>query len=200
VHDHPVQLTHSQLTTLASRWPSPEVLYLACEPVKSTDASTLTLGAFVPFVWYFPGTRELGLSVDAESGPDVNVDVDIGFPPFKNLTKSSVGVSDIRDENAVALFLSRLCPLGVEIEYGMTWHADLEKWVAELQDEENEMFANVLTPTNTNNTATNNNATDDTAITNPPSSKPSSSSLKPNYTSILTLQKVGGRRAGVTPC
>jgi hypothetical protein len=144
--------------------------------------------------------RELRLFVDAGSGPDVDVDVDIGFPRFKNLTKLSVGVSDIRDENAVALFLSRLCSLGVEIEYGMAWHADLEKWVAELQDEENEMFANVLTPTNTNNTATNNNATDDTAIANPPSSKPSSSSLKPNYTCILTLQKVGSRRAGVTPC
>jgi hypothetical protein len=175
MHDHPVQMTDSQLTTLASRWPSLEVLNLACEPVKLTDASTLTLGAFVPFARYCPRMRELGLFVDAGSGLDVNVDVgvnadvdidlDIGFPRFKNLTKLSVGVSDIKDENAVALFLSRLCPLEVEIECGVTWHADLEEWVAELQDEEDGMVANGLTPTNTTNTATNINGTDNNNVT-----------------------------------
>ena len=90
--------------------------------------------------------------VDVGSGVSADVEVEVGFPRFNNLTKLSVGVSDIRDENAVALFLSRLCPLGVEIEYGVTWHADLEEWVTELQDEED-----VLTPTNTNHTTNNNN-------------------------------------------
>ena len=164
-HDHPIQMTHSQLTTLASRWPSLEVLNLACEPIKLTDTSSLTLGAFVPFARYCPGMRELALFVNAGADVDVGVEREVGegmgevgfLPRFKNLTKLSVGVSDIRDENAVALFLSRLCPLGVEIEYGVTWHVDLEEWVTELQDEEDGMHANVLTPTNTNNTTNNNN-------------------------------------------
>ena len=37
-----------------------------------------------------------------------------------------MGVSNIQDEGSVALFLSHLCPIGCEIEYGVTWHADLE--------------------------------------------------------------------------
>jgi hypothetical protein len=143
--------------------------------------------------------RELGLFVDAGAGAassgfdgggggdvgvGVNVDVDIGFPRFKSLTKLSVGVSDIKDENAVALFLSRLCPLDVEIECGVTWHADLEEWVAELQDEEDGMVANGLTPINTNNTATNNNVTDNNNVTTttttppaPPSPSPAAAAL-----------------------
>jgi hypothetical protein len=113
--------------------------------------------------------RELGLFVDAGADVDVGVEGEVGegmgeigfLPRFKNLTKLSVRVSDIRGGNAVALFLSRLCPLGVEIEYEMTWHADLEEWVAELQDQEDATLANVFTPTHTtNNITTNNNATE----------------------------------------
>lgn len=44
---------------------------------------------------------------------------------FNNLKKLSMGVSNIRDEGAVALFLSHLCPIGCEIECGVTWTADL---------------------------------------------------------------------------
>ena len=42
MRDHPIQMTDFQLMTLASRWPSLDVLYLACKPVKLTDVSTLT--------------------------------------------------------------------------------------------------------------------------------------------------------------
>jgi hypothetical protein len=37
-----------------------------------------------------------------------------------------MGVSQIYDPGPVALFLSLLCPLPCEIEYGVTWHSDLE--------------------------------------------------------------------------
>jgi hypothetical protein len=45
---------------------------------------------------------------------------------FKTLTTLSVGVSQIEDEGAVALFLSRLCPLGCEIECGAVWNSTLQ--------------------------------------------------------------------------
>ena len=44
---------------------------------------------------------------------------------FHNLTKLSMGISDIKDENAIMPFLSCLCLLGVEIKLGVMWHADL---------------------------------------------------------------------------
>jgi len=50
---------------------------------------------------------------------------------FKALSKLSMGVSDIRDEGAVALFLSYICPLGVEIELEVFWEDDIEKWTSE---------------------------------------------------------------------
>jgi hypothetical protein len=64
--------------------------------------------------------RGLGLFVDAGVGAadvdgdvGVNVDVDIGFPRFKNPTKISVGVSDIKAENVVALLNVPLASLSV---------------------------------------------------------------------------------------
>jgi hypothetical protein len=62
--------------------------------------------------------RELGLFVDAGAGAanvdgDVGVNVDIGFPRFKNPTKVSVGESDIKDENVVALLNVPLASLSV---------------------------------------------------------------------------------------
>jgi hypothetical protein len=46
---------------------------------------------------------------------------------FNKLTKLSMGVSNIQDVGSVALFLSHLCPEGCEVEYGVTWHTDLEE-------------------------------------------------------------------------
>jgi hypothetical protein len=45
---------------------------------------------------------------------------------FNKLTKLSMGVSDIQDDGAVALFLSHICPIGCEVKCGVTWHTDLE--------------------------------------------------------------------------
>jgi len=50
---------------------------------------------------------------------------------FKTLSKLSMGVSDIQDEGRVTLFLSHICPLRVEIEWGVSWEDDIEKWLSE---------------------------------------------------------------------
>jgi hypothetical protein len=87
-HDHHIQMTHSQMTTLASRWTSLEVFYPACEPVKLTTPSTLTLHVFVLFPQYRAEMRELGLFVDAGvSASDIDVIINVGVPQFKNLTQ-----------------------------------------------------------------------------------------------------------------
>jgi hypothetical protein len=88
----------------------------------------------------------------------------------------------------------------MKIEYGVTWHADLKEWVAELQDEEDEMHANVLTPTNINHHYQ--QQRDRHYHHHHPSPfrtlplKPSSSNLKPNNPNLHALQKMGRRRCG----
>ena len=56
-----------------------------------------------------------------------------------------MGVSQIDDEGAVALFLSRLCPLGCEIECGVTSNSNLEARPANL-DDDNDDSATGMTP------------------------------------------------------
>jgi len=62
-----------------------------------------------------------------------------------------VGISALKDESAVTLFLSHLCPFGIEMECGVTWHADLEEWAGELQDDEDNGNSNLTITTNTLN-------------------------------------------------
>jgi hypothetical protein len=98
----------------------------------------LTLSTFVAFARHCPRIVELGLFVDAgagagalapsDSGSGADVDIDIEFLCFKNLAKLSMGVSDMKDESVVALFLPHFCPFGVVIECGVMWHTDLVGW------------------------------------------------------------------------
>lgn len=144
MHDHPVQITQAQVTTLASQWPSLQALYLACEPVSLTTPSTLTLHALLPFAHHCPDLTELGLFVDASSVADLpdsfssepslvsRTRSEAGdIVQFKTLSTLCMGVSDIRDEGTVALFLSHICSLGVEMEWGVSWDDDIGKWSSE---------------------------------------------------------------------
>ena len=45
---------------------------------------------------------------------------------FNELTKLSMGVSNTQD-GAPSLCSSPICPEGCEIEYGVTWHTDLDE-------------------------------------------------------------------------
>jgi hypothetical protein len=145
-HDHSVQITQAQVTTLASQWPSLQTLYLSCEPVKLTTPSTLTLHALLSFARHCPDLRELGLFVDTSVVADLpdsfcseqslasttRSEGETGdIVQFKTPLALCMGVSDIQDEGTVALFLSHICPLGVEIEWGVSWEDDIEKWSSE---------------------------------------------------------------------
>lgn len=126
-HDHPLLLTPNNLSTLASSWPSLEVLLLACEPVNlyilpPDSPYALTLDALLPFAKHCKSLRTLGLFFDASS---VHADWDTRALRFERLTKLNVGVSSITNPGAVALALSHVLPLGCEIECGVTWHMDL---------------------------------------------------------------------------
>ena len=122
------------------------MLYLSCEPVNLTTPSTLTLRALLPFAQHCPNLRELGLFVDASSVADLpdsfSSELSLAsrtrsgeeagdIVQFKTLSKLCMGVSDIRDEGTVALFLSHICPLGVEVDWGISWEDDIEKWSSE---------------------------------------------------------------------
>jgi len=120
-HDHAVGITQSDIETLASNWPSLETFTLACQPTELATPSTLTLLALLPFARHCSAIRSLGLFINAsgtESSPLTSPSfARVGaakhnIKRFKKLTTLSVGVSHIEDEGAVALFLSRLCPLG----------------------------------------------------------------------------------------
>lgn len=133
-HDYPVDISHDNITELATSWPSLESLNLACEPVNlpsEPSSHTLTLLSLLPFARYCPDILTLGLFINAttadlaSSGDTHTHTVDL--PRFKKLSKLSMGVSRITDPGAVALFLSQLCPLECEVEYGVTWECEFRE-------------------------------------------------------------------------
>ncbi|EGN97651.1 hypothetical protein SERLA73DRAFT_57380 [Serpula lacrymans var. lacrymans S7.3] len=118
-HEYPVDITLAEIEELARNWPSLERLSLNCEPLVM-DHFTLDLRALLPFARYCPKLRKLGLFLNATTVdmPDVR---ELGLRPFPALRTLSVGVSKVQEEEPVALFLSQVCPLGCEIEFGVTW-------------------------------------------------------------------------------
>ena len=127
-HHRPLYLRQSDLETLASKWPSIEVLLLNCEPAY-VDHPTFTLEALFPFARHCPRLLHLGLFVDASNGSVPGAPVlPEEYPVFKSLKKLFVGVSMIDEggEGAVALFLSQLCPVGCVLDSGVTWEEAAE--------------------------------------------------------------------------
>jgi hypothetical protein len=128
-----VDISHDNIIELATNWPSLESLILACEPINipsEPSLHTLTLLSLIPFARYCPNLHTLGLFINATTA-DLATPVDtrtytVDPPRFKKLSKLSMGVSRITDPGAVALFLSQLCPLECEIEYGVTWECELD--------------------------------------------------------------------------
>ena len=150
-YDHPVEITRDQIETIASKWPSLESFILACEPVHLTAPCTLTLLALLPFARYCPNIRILGLFINASTADlpmttssSTRASMTNSIKRFQNLTKLSMGVSQIKDEGSVALFLSHLLPLGCDIECGVTWHSDLDDMAHEEGDINQEMCAQLI--------------------------------------------------------
>jgi hypothetical protein len=123
MHPAPLRLTLDDLETLASGWPTIENLDLNKEPVVLGPAlgtkSNLTLRALLPFARNCPNLRKLGLYLHATetelpSASEIQ-------RPFTKLTNLNVGISSIGEPQAVALFLSRICPVDCYVEAGVCW-------------------------------------------------------------------------------
>ncbi|KAL1709472.1 hypothetical protein EV121DRAFT_286539 [Schizophyllum commune] len=125
---HPLRLTLADLEELARRWPSLEKLVLNSEPPESGTAP-LTLRAILPFAAHCPRLRTLGLFLHASRHDiptayiDQSTDKITSLPTFKEPILLSMGVSIIDEEDIeqVALFLSQVCPIGADLEAGVTW-------------------------------------------------------------------------------
>ena len=119
----PLRLTLDDLETLTKRWPTLEVIDLNREPVVLGSAmgtrSDLTLRALLPFARNCPNLRKLGLYLNATEADLPSVS-DIPRP-FTKLTELNVGLSSIGEPEAVALFLSRICPADCNVEAGVCW-------------------------------------------------------------------------------
>jgi len=78
--------------------------------------SNLTLRALLPFARNCPNLRKLGLYLHATETDLPSVSE---IPrPLSKLSELHVGLSNIEDPEAVALFLSRICPADCSIEAG----------------------------------------------------------------------------------
>jgi hypothetical protein len=166
LHDRPIDITQNQIEMFAVKWPSLEIFVLYCMTAKLTTQPTLTLLALLPFVLHCSNLRELGLFISAsstdlpspiifasESASTTCTSPHCDTKRFEQLTTLFFGFSDIQDEGAVALFLSRLCPLGCNIahlledidadNFSEELKGELRRWVARW-DEVGKMLA-VLT-------------------------------------------------------
>jgi len=119
----PLCLTLDDLETLTSRWPTLEAIDLNREPVVLGSAmgtqSNLTLRALLPFARNCPNLRKLGLYLHATEA-DLPSVFEISRS-FSKLSELNVGLSTIGEPEAVALFLSRICPVDCNIEAGVCW-------------------------------------------------------------------------------
>lgn len=93
--------------------PTPTPAFLPSEP--------LTLRALLPFARHCPRLRELGMYVNATAADISPADPMETPPSFKSLQKLQVGLSRITESAPVALFLSQICPLGCEVNAGVSW-------------------------------------------------------------------------------
>ena len=119
----PLSLTLDDLETLTRGWPTLEVIDLNREPVILGPAigtqSNLTLRALLPFARNCSNLRKLGLYLHAT---EVDLPSVSEIPrPFSKLTDLNVGLSNIGEPEAIALFLSRICPADCNIEAGVCW-------------------------------------------------------------------------------
>ncbi|GLB38865.1 hypothetical protein LshimejAT787_0600270 [Lyophyllum shimeji] len=123
VHHYPLHLEQTNIEEIASSWPGLETLVLNNEPAY-LDHASLTLRSLLPFARHCPKLRKLGLFLNATTAdlaPSTDRASSYEHPPFRALRRLSMGVSNIHDAGAVALFLSEICPLQCTIDCGVTW-------------------------------------------------------------------------------
>jgi len=117
-HVYPLRISQSDIERIAASWPVIQNLILNCAPIVSSEPSTLTPYALLPFAKHCPHLERLGIYMDASV---VDVPPSLPLEPFKDLTLLCAGVSHITDKESVALFLSRILPLRCQVECGILW-------------------------------------------------------------------------------
>ncbi|TFK87886.1 hypothetical protein K466DRAFT_645714 [Polyporus arcularius HHB13444] len=125
----PLAISQEDIEELASSWPQLEVLGLNVSPMPSAEPPSLTLHALIPFAKHCPDIRELGLYIDASATAVAHLPdaaelarlLGLTARPFPRLQRLFFGLSSIDEPEAVALFLSQLCPLGCDVDAGVNW-------------------------------------------------------------------------------
>ncbi|KAI0708775.1 hypothetical protein C8T65DRAFT_830002 [Cerioporus squamosus] len=125
----PLAISQADIEELASSWPQLEVLNLNGGPMPTTEPSSLTLHALIPFAKHCPNIRDLGLYIDASANPATPLPdaeqlarlLGLTARPFSRLQRLCFGTSSIDGPETIALFLSQLCPLGCEVVAGVNW-------------------------------------------------------------------------------
>ena len=121
-HQHPLALELNDIEEITSKWPSIETLKLNQHPRAETDVnheSLLTLRSLLPFAQHCPQLQHLALFLRASTA---DIPAAHELQSFQILKCLSMGYSHLADEDPVALFLSRICPVGCRVESS----ADLE--------------------------------------------------------------------------
>ena len=121
-HQHPLALELNDIEEITSKWPSIETLKLNHHPQAKTDVnheSLLTLRSLLPFAQHCPQLQHLALFLRASTA---DIPAAHELQSFQILKCLSMGYSHLADEDPVALFLSRICPVGCRVESS----ADLE--------------------------------------------------------------------------
>ncbi|KAI0773038.1 hypothetical protein BD413DRAFT_690697 [Trametes elegans] len=134
-------VTHADVEELASSMPALEVLVLNPEPLPTPQPPALTLRALIPFAQHCRNMRELSLCVDASATDtleDAARELHAALPPvrFQKLRELTFGLSRITHPESIALFLSRLCPVGVTVAAGVSWPEGVGALAAENVDDQ----------------------------------------------------------------
>ena len=108
---HRLFLQLEDIEEIASKWPSLDTLKLNNDR-GLLPQSQLTLRSLLPFARHCPRLQHLGLLLDA-STMDIPAAHELQF--FQRLKCLSMGSSPLAEEGPVALFLSRICPIGCRV-------------------------------------------------------------------------------------
>jgi hypothetical protein len=132
VHRLQLSLQLEDIEEIASKWPSLDTLILNNNPVLPLPReSQLTLRSLLPFARHCPRLQHLGLFLDA-STIDIPSAHELQF--FQRLKCLSMGSSSLVEEGRVALFLSRICPIGCRVTTcvngwgGVEHFTNCDKW------------------------------------------------------------------------
>jgi len=124
-HKESLVITENDIKELAMAWPTLETLHLCHDPHILEDAPCdggLSPTALMHFAEYCPNLKELGLFMNATVWTDSSQCPQI-VKPFSRLQRLHVGVSRIAQPNAVARFLSDVCPRQLAIFTDSCWES-----------------------------------------------------------------------------